>query len=346
MANDTDSCQNRPPSSASKRPDPRALAETARRLRKGKEGNIQHRASLDWRTDMDRVCAPGGHDEDQAPLSALIDTLSHSATAREMIATLGADKIVYDAQNHGAQYYPEKGLITLNPRRTRGDLLVQLSRELRRAEQHRAGALANPLDFGPDEAILLNRAQAADAFMAAVRIAWDLKLAGQDEAWNHLAGSPMSDVARAFEEKARTDFRSLNNGEAARAAYDSFFEDARLKPHDKRLIHQMLLDENAYVRGKSALRPPQTSLDLFRKLGQLPSGANYLTLKGAPAPDDARYTAVEDRSNANFLWFIKFERSFHEKEAQMMAEQVRLSAQIVDFAKWSLQRRDTTPAAQ
>jgi hypothetical protein len=50
---------------------------------------------------------------------------------------------------------------------------------------------------------------------------------------------------------------------------------------------------------------------------------------------DQCYATVEDRSNANFLWFIKFERSFQEKELQMVQESVKLSAEVVDFGKWS-----------
>jgi hypothetical protein len=51
------------------------------------------------------------------------------------------------------------------------------------------------------------------------------------------------------------------------------------------------------------------------------------------------YSTIEDRSNANFLWFIKFERSFQEKELQMLQESVKASADIVDFTKWSLHTR-------
>jgi len=51
-----------------------------------------------------------------------------------------------------------------------------------------------------------------------------------------------------FEIHAQKDFRSLNNGEAARAAYDKFFEGCRTKMHDKRIIHQMLLDDSGYMK--------------------------------------------------------------------------------------------------
>jgi hypothetical protein len=84
------------------------------------------------------------------------------------------------------------------------------------------------------------------------------------------------------------------------------------------------------------------SVDVVRKLGSMPQGKNYLSLSQARSPVDLCYATVDDRSNANFLWFIKFERSFQEKELQMVQESVKMSAEIVDFAKWALQARQNS----
>lgn len=323
---------------SSRKPRKEGLKETARRLRGEGGGRVGHRAGVEWRHDSRRVCEAGGEVPDAPRVEELKEVLLKSRTGESLLEA-GADvKIIYDAQNPASQYYPAARVITLNPRRTKGDLLDLLTRELRRAWQGSHGALVNPLSFEPDEAILVNRAQAADALMISVRVAWELKLGGEQEMWNHLAGSPAGDVGRAFEVHAREDFRTLNNGAAARAAYDRFFDDSRTKAHDKRLIHQMLLDENGGLR-RAEGKPPKISVDLFKKMGEMPQGRNYLLMKGARAPTDAGYAAVEDRSNANFLWFIKFERSFHEKELRMLEESVRLSAEIIDFAKWSARGR-------
>ena len=48
---------------------------------------------------------------------------------------------------------------------------------------------------------------------------------------------------------------------------------------------------------------------------------------------------VDDRANANFLWFIKFERSFQERERKMVEDSVRLSAEVVDLANWAKHAR-------
>lgn len=93
----------------------------------------------------------------------------------------------------------------------------------------------------------------------------------------------------------------------------------------------MLLDEAGYISSDSRLKKiDQIS---FMRLGDQPQGGNYLSLAGFKSPIDRDYCVVEDRSNANFLWFVKFERSFQEKERQMLDAAVKASAEVVDFAK-------------
>ena len=331
------------------RPDKRRFRDTTGRLR-GKEKHLAHRASLDWRLDQRTVCDLAEQPAEIVPIETLREILTQSRTAETLLAgsAPGTPAIVYDTQIPSSQYYPPSqnrgATITLNPYRPKGDLLNLLARELRRHWQHINGALVNPMDYEPDEAILVNRAQQADALMVSIKIAWELKLGAESEAWDYLVGSPMSDVSRTFEIKAQADFRSLNNGEASRAAYDKFFEDSRTKIHDKRIIHQMLLDEAGYM--KSPRERSRVSMDLFKRLGELPHGRNYLSMKVGRMPMDTCYAAVEDRSNANFLWFIKFERSFQEKERQMVDESVKLSAEVVDFARFAHAARRGSNAEQ
>ncbi|HYD19467.1 MAG TPA: DUF6782 family putative metallopeptidase [Patescibacteria group bacterium] len=309
--------------------------QTAKRLRE-KETRLSNRAALDWRMDHSRVCEMNGSAAEVVPVESLLETLKKSRTGESLIADANPAtlSIIYDRQSPASQFYVrgEQRIITLNPYRMTGDLLNLLVRELRRAGQHKNGALVNPLSFEPDEAILVNRAQQADVLMVSVKVAWELRLAGESEAWDFISATPLADVSRIFELKAQTDFRTLNNGEASRAAYDKFFEDSRTKLHDKRIIHQMLLDEHGYM--KAGMKRPKVGMELFKKLGEMPNGRNYLSMKSQRQPTDLCYATVEDRSNANFLWFIKFERSFQEKELQMVQESVKLSAEVVDFKKW------------
>ncbi|MCE9507300.1 MAG: hypothetical protein K8R48_03150 [Alphaproteobacteria bacterium] len=324
-----------------KKPKTTGFKDTSKRLRRGKENHIAHRASLDWRQDRDRVCTPFGDVVDYVDLAELKAVVIKSGTGEALLCGDSARglNVYYDSQVPVSQFYPrdKECFITLNPHHTKGELLNMLVRELRRAWQYYQGALINPMRFEPDEAILVNRAQQADVLMASVKVAWELKLAGEAEAWNFMAGSPMADVTRVFEIHAQKDFRTLNNGEASRAAYDKFFEEKRTKAHDKRIIHQMLLDDLGYM--KAPQKFPKVGMDLFRKLGEMPYGRNYLSISSKKPPTDTCYSTIEDRSNANFLWFIKFERSFQEKEQEMLQESAKASANVVDFTRWSSQAR-------
>ena len=56
---------------------------------------------------------------------------------------------------------------------------------------------------------------------------------------------------------------------------------------------------------------------LISALGSMPYGKNYLSDHIDIIMNDPIFTDVRDRSNANFLWFIKFERSFKETEQEL-----------------------------
>ncbi len=325
----------------SKKPETGTFKKTANRMRSGAKSMLQHRNSIDWRLDQRSVCDVDGAACDIVSVETLKELMMQSETARSMMTGEVAEnlEIIYDQQSSLSQYYvlADKQVITLNPLRPLGDLVNMLSRELRRNYQHHQGALVNPLSFEPEEAVHVNRAQIADAFMASVKVAWELKLLGENQAWNDLSGSPFGDITRTFEIKAQADFRTLNNGEAARAAYDKFFEGNRSRQHDTRVIHQMLLEETGYIKSRETRK--KLGMDLFKRLGEMPNGRNYLSMNAKLVPTDSCYATVEDRSNANFLWFIKFERSFQEKELQLIAESVKASAEIVDFMKFAQTRQ-------
>lgn len=314
---------------------------TTRRLRDRREARLAHRPSLEWHLDQERVCQAYGDVVDYVGLDELKATLIKSRVGEELLNGPSGEnlEIYYDPQVVASQFYARDGrkVITLNPHRPRADLLLLFATELRASWQHHQGALANPLGYEPEQAVLVNRAQQADRQVTAIRVAWELKLAGENDAWDYLLVTPAAELARAFEARAQSDFRSLNNGDAARVAYDLSFEQGRTRQNDKRLIHQMLLDETSAL--KRSNQKPESPAQLLVRLGEMPFGRNYLTMADRRAPADESYAAIEDRSNANFLWFIKFERSFQEKEQEMVQESLRLSAEIVDFSKHMQARR-------
>ncbi|MCC6597187.1 MAG: hypothetical protein IT559_00110 [Alphaproteobacteria bacterium] len=215
-----------------------------------------------------------------------------------------------------ASYDREAGAIFINPDNNMADQLLLAAQKLRHHWQHRQGALINPLMFHPDNAILVNRAQVADLAVSMVRIAWELQLSGERRAWQRIEESSMADLGRAFAREAFLDFRTINNGEASASVFESWFLSERCRAQDKTLISQMLADHRGYVFDLKTAGQAVTPV-LIAALGAMPFGKNYLAEHAATIMGDPIFTDVRDRSNANFLWFIKFERSFRETEREL-----------------------------
>ena len=323
----------------SSKPKTNNFKKRAKRLKSN--SRLNNRTAVLWSVDKDMAFQPFERQRKDLDIASLVSFLKDSKTARQMIFNaddeMRAD-IMFDEQTIVSQYYPAHNLITLNPDRPKAELACVLVKEMRRAWQYETGNLHNPLDFDPDEAILINRAQQADALMVVIRVAWELKLLGQDQMWNFMIGAPFADVTRTFEIHAKNDFRSLNDGRAGRAAYDKWFEEQRKGIHDKRVIHQMLLeDSGASEKGRNTVK--RLTDQMMARMADMPGGRNYLTISGHRSPMHAEYMEVEDRSNANFLWFVKFERNFQEHEEQLLEESVQLSGEVVDFSSRMMELR-------
>ena len=226
---------------------------------------------------------------------------------------------IYSSQIAEADYDRRAGAILVNPNLDMPDQVLLAGRELRRHWQHRQGALIHPLTFHPDNAILINRAQVADLSVSMVRLAWELQLSGVKAPWERIENSSMADLGRALAREAFLDFRTLNNGEASAAVFESWFLSERCRAEDKKLIQQMLADYQGYVFDLETAAQGITPT-LISALGTMPYGKNYLAGHSSTIMSDPVFTEVRDRSNANFLWFIKFERSFRETEQELQTQ--------------------------
>ena len=236
-------------------------------------------------------------------------------------------ELVFSAQIETSSYERASGKILINPQLDRIDQILLTARELRRHYQHRMGALINPMMFHPDSAVLVNRAQSADLAASMVRIAWELQLAGQKEVWERVENSTMGDLARAFAREAFLDFRTINNGQASSAVFEGWFLSERCRAEDRKLIQHMLADYQGYVFDKEEAAK-SVAPTLIAALGEMPFGKNYLANHAAAIMQDPVFTDVRDRSNANFLWFIKFERTFRETEHELQAGEVSPASDI------------------
>jgi len=256
----------------------------------------------------------------------LLSQLAKSAYSAQLIenARKYETKFVMGGAVSTAVYDRRQNTVFINPQLNEVDQLLLLSRELRRIWQHRNGALVHPLTFHPDQAVLVHRSQVADLCVAMVRGAWELQLSGNAQAWERLENSSMADLARAFAREAYMDFRSINNGEASAAVFEAWFLSERCRQEDRRLIQQMLADYQGYVFENINPSTAVTS-ELILALGSQPQenggGKNYLSQYVSAIMNDALFTEIRDRSNANFLWFIKFERSFRETEQELQTQE-------------------------
>ena len=263
--------------------------------------------------------------EDEFSKAALkqkvIETLSKSRAGKAYLdeAAKYNVNILVSSQVETALYDRKSLEIMISPNHDFETIVLLTARELRRHWQHRQGALINPLVFQPDNAILINRIQIADLTASMIRVAWELQLSGHKEIWERLEHSPMADLARAFAHEAFMDFRTINNGIASTAVFEAWFLSDRCKSEDKDLIQQMLADYQGYVFDGDEHISSVTA-ELIAALGSMPFGKNYLAQHAMTIMSDPIFTDVRDRSNANFLWFIKFERSFRETEQGLQKE--------------------------
>ena len=251
-------------------------------------------------------------------IQQLKDIVAKSRTGAAYLARAQEHKIQIRFSQHveTADYDRRKGIIYIHQDLGLEDQVLLLARELRRHWQHREGALINPLTFQPEHAILVNRMQAADLIVAVIRVAWELQLAGEQDYWDRIENSHFADLGRAYAREAFMDFRTINNGVASAAVLEAWFLSERCRHYDRKIIQAMLADYKGYVfENTDASRSITT--ELMSALGSVPFGKNYLSVHANTIMTDPIFTDVRDRSNANFLWFIKFERSFKETEQHL-----------------------------
>lgn len=286
--------------------------------------------------DADFVTAPrSAPSVDQQP--AFLGLLEESRYAAQMLGVARLNGVALRLSNQvmDASYDFDGKVILVREDLNLPDQALLAVRELRRMYQKSRGAGIHPLALHPDYAVIVNRAQIADLAVGMIRAAWEMQLMGHKSVWERIENSPMADLGRSFAREAMADFRSIQDGTAARVTFESWFLSERCRRADRLLIQQMLADYQGY----SFSDHPETSrviaLELLKVLGDMPFGQNYTASVAAQILIDPVFTDVRDRSNANFLWFIKFERSFVASERQLRVEQekapARPTADVISF---------------
>lgn len=152
-----------------------------------------------------------------------------------------------------------------------------------------------------------------------IRIAWELKLAEQTEAWSVVENSQFADLGRSFAREACTDFRAANNGKALLSIMEAWFLSERCRQHDRTLIQRMLAGKAPEGFAHSQELSRQALIEAIYALGKNPYGNNYLASHIELLIEDPVFSEVRDRSNANFLWFVKFESAFSQAEQELQS---------------------------
>lgn len=271
---------------------------------------------------LDAAFINTSHTAKKSKLDTVLDTLHTSRLASQFLSFAKLHNVSIRESNQvtDASYDRATQTILVRADMDEATKTLILVRELRRMWQHRNGAGLHPLSVHPDFAVLMNRAQQADMLVAMVRVGWELQLNGYKDAWARIENSTLNDLGRAFAREAIADFRSINNGLAARATFESWFLSERCRKADRTLIQQMLADYQGYVFSDNPETSRMITLDVMKALGKMPFGQNYIETVASQIVADPVFTDVRDRSNANFLWFIKFERSYTEVEQSLPAE--------------------------
>lgn len=290
-------------------------------LSRGYQRDASYTADL-FASEMDMF---GAEIEEQTTPS--LDAFLEKAAQSRILKTLldFAEKqnvsIAWSTQAETADYDRKNGVIFINPNIEEASQILLLGAQLRQVWQHKNGVAVDPMAFYPDHGILINRLQAADLSLFMIRAAWELQLANEKSVWELVENSALSDLGRAFAREVTHDFRTLNNGRAGLSVIESWFLSERCRKHDRNFIQRMLAGAPEGGFNSSEELSRQATLALICKLGDTPYGQNYLSGHITTILDDPIFYEVRDRSNANFLWFIKFENSFKEAEDNIQEKQ-------------------------
>lgn len=250
----------------------------------------------------------------------VLEILESSRLASSLLsfARMKGITVSFSDQILGAEYNAAAKTIMVSASLDAQDQVLLSIRELRRVWQIAHTGVSQVLDFSPDQAVFINRMQAVDLTVSMIRSAWELQLSGHRETWERVENSSLADLGRAFAREAFIDFRTINNGAACTAVFETWFLSERCRNEDKNIIQRMLSGYKEYTTDADQI-PKTATPELIASFGAMPFGKNYLAKHAEAIILDPLFTDVRDRSNANFLWFIKFERVFKETEQELQS---------------------------
>jgi hypothetical protein len=220
--------------------------------------------------------------------------------------------------------------ILINPNMDVQNATISTLKAMRLVWLQKQGALINPLAFQPEQAILINRMIAADNEIISIAMMWDMKLAGFEDMWNHAMAGSNYDLCSAYAMEAMTDFRAIKSGLALRATFEKWFISGRCKSEDRKII-QTMMGKHTDIQINHEDTSRTVALDVISAMGRRPHGDNYLSSIAVQIMNDGLFNDVRDRSNANFLWFITFERRMSEMEQELQCDDKEVKQNVISM---------------
>lgn len=157
-----------------------------------------------------------------------------------------------------------------------------------------------------EDLILYNRLIEADSLYWVWRFSWEKLLLG-DSLPMKLFNSVYPSLAVAGAREAMSNFRSLRDGNCARAFTEAWFLEEYCRATDSLTI-RLVLAEPSRSNSSVSLSPQEAC-----RVGSV-EGTSYLSSVITTIMADPIFTEVRNRRDANFVWFLRFESSFRESE--------------------------------
>lgn len=245
----------------------------------------------------------------QDKLTAAKNILKNSKTGAALLdwaEQAGIDFVLDKQLPVDAAYYSQTGIVTLSSNVAESspyNIALVLAHEIRHAVQDSNGFIQGKpwqrkdglgaLLISPDDMIIGTRLTEADAYAHQLQVAAELVVAGDQQGWDPIAevtskGS-LCVVAQRFAEVAMADNKTLETGEAMRAAFDAFMDDKVLCSTynqdsmkdvvDRYRFFEKIASEQG-LKERDNTKPDRgidyTDKDAMRTLGQTLDGKSYL----------------------------------------------------------------------
>lgn len=164
-----------------------------------------------------------------------------------------------------------------------------------------------PSNHQIDHAIFYYRLIEADSLCWMFRWAWEKLLTGNTYPMEmYRAAYP--DLALAGTREAMDDFRSLRDGRCSKEVAEVWFLNEYCRAIDTRTIQRVLADYS------KASFDEELTISGALAITELKGEVNYLSKTIRLMMVDPTFTEVRRRQDANFVWFLKFEKSFAKDE--------------------------------